>query len=208
MSIPYALDPLGTTDERVPAGYKKLSYLQSRNNGAQSLSTGIMPSAALRWVCEFQTADYTGTVWSNGAYNSAIQPARRTMFSETDDRLFYRARMYDELDDDVWSIPAKTRVIGDINYPAGYKALNNQRVYVNGTYYADAYIDLFIRRGQNSSAILRRGSVRVFKSDIYINGVLAQKLRPALDPNGRPCMYDFVSKRPFYNDGSGEFLYA
>lgn len=170
------------------------------------MSTGIKPSAALRWVCEFQTVDYEGVVWSNGAFNSVLSPARRTMFSETDDKLFYRARMYDELDDEVWSTPSKTRVLGDINYPEGYKQIGNQRIYVNGSYYADSYIDLFVRRQNN--AILRRGSVRVFKSDMYENDVLIQKLRPALDPNGRPCMYDFVSKRPFYNDGAGEFIYA
>ena len=30
---------------------------------------------------------------------------------------------------------------------------------------------------------------------------------PALDPSGRPCMYDTVSHTPFYNQGTGEFLY-
>jgi len=33
-------------------------------------------------------------------------------------------------------------------------------------------------------------------------------LIPALDPNNRPCMYDTVSKQPFYNAGTGEFLYG
>lgn len=30
---------------------------------------------------------------------------------------------------------------------------------------------------------------------------------PALDPTGRPCMFDTVSQKPFYNQGTGEFLY-
>jgi hypothetical protein len=31
---------------------------------------------------------------------------------------------------------------------------------------------------------------------------------PALDTNKRPCLYDTVSKQPFYNAGTGEFLYG
>lgn len=32
-------------------------------------------------------------------------------------------------------------------------------------------------------------------------------LVPALDNTGAPCMYDLVSKKPYYNAGSGDFLY-
>ncbi len=35
----------------------------------------------------------------------------------------------------------------------------------------------------------------------------AINLIPALDRNGRPCMYDTVTRRPFYNQGTGEFGY-
>lgn len=30
---------------------------------------------------------------------------------------------------------------------------------------------------------------------------------PAIDKNGKPCMYDTVTRQPFYNQGSGEFGY-
>ncbi len=33
-------------------------------------------------------------------------------------------------------------------------------------------------------------------------------LIPALDPTGRPCMFDTIARKPIYNAGSGEFLYA
>ena len=31
---------------------------------------------------------------------------------------------------------------------------------------------------------------------------------PSLDKNNRPCMFDMVSRQPFYNAGTGEFLYG
>jgi hypothetical protein len=33
------------------------------------------------------------------------------------------------------------------------------------------------------------------------------KFVPALDPTGAPCMYDLVSRKPFYNVGTGDFIY-
>lgn len=30
---------------------------------------------------------------------------------------------------------------------------------------------------------------------------------PTIDPTGAPCMFDLVTRRPFYNSGSGDFLY-
>lgn len=33
------------------------------------------------------------------------------------------------------------------------------------------------------------------------------KLVPALDPTGTPCMFDTVTKKPFYNSGTGDFIY-
>lgn len=32
-------------------------------------------------------------------------------------------------------------------------------------------------------------------------------LLPALDPTGAPCLFDTVTRKPFYNRGTGEFLY-
>lgn len=39
------------------------------------------------------------------------------------------------------------------------------------------------------------------------NNKLVQDLRPCLDPQGVPCMYDEVSKKYFYNKGTGTFGY-
>jgi hypothetical protein len=46
-----------------------------------------------------------------------------------------------------------------------------------------------------------------FKGRIYdfkIENVLLYK--PAISPNGAPCMFDTVGKQPFYNSGSGAFI--
>ena len=39
------------------------------------------------------------------------------------------------------------------------------------------------------------------------DGVVHRKMLPCLDETGAPCMYDTVSKTPFYNSGTDDFLY-
>lgn len=41
----------------------------------------------------------------------------------------------------------------------------------------------------------------------YKNGNAQHEFIPALDPTGAPCMYDLVTRTPFYNSGTGDFIY-
>lgn len=43
----------------------------------------------------------------------------------------------------------------------------------------------------------------VYGFTIYDNGVLIQDLRPCIDPKGNVCFYDMVTKKYFYNQGTG-----
>ena len=42
---------------------------------------------------------------------------------------------------------------------------------------------------------------------LYENNHIVFNFIPALDTTGKPCLYDTVSKKAFYNQGTGEFLY-
>lgn len=48
---------------------------------------------------------------------------------------------------------------------------------------------------------------RVFDFKLSKNNILKMHLKPCLDPSGVPCMYDEVSKKYFYNKGTGTFKY-
>jgi hypothetical protein len=47
----------------------------------------------------------------------------------------------------------------------------------------------------------------IFCFSITEDGIDRINLIPAIDPTGTPCMYDLISKTPFYNSGTGDFLY-
>lgn len=51
-------------------------------------------------------------------------------------------------------------------------------------------------------------SAKVWSYKHSRNGVLIRDLIPAIDANDIPCMYDKVSGKLFYNQGSGQFGYA
>lgn len=48
---------------------------------------------------------------------------------------------------------------------------------------------------------------RIYSFSISRNGQLQINLIPCLDDKDKPCMFDTVSHKPFYNTGTGEFLY-
>jgi hypothetical protein len=59
-----------------------------------------------------------------------------------------------------------------------------------------------LNNGKNANAVYcYKGKIYLFK--MYDNGVLVRDLRPCLDPKGIVCMYDMVTKKYFYNQGTG-----
>lgn len=46
----------------------------------------------------------------------------------------------------------------------------------------------------------------IFSCALKKAGVLAAQFIPSLDNTGTPCMYDTITKKPFYNVGSGNFI--
>lgn len=48
---------------------------------------------------------------------------------------------------------------------------------------------------------------RIYKLTLKFDNNTVYNLIPCLDDNNVPCMYDTVSKRAFYNNGTGDFYY-
>ena len=49
---------------------------------------------------------------------------------------------------------------------------------------------------------------RIYSCKHYNGDKLIQDFVPCLDTNGVPCMFDFVSRKPFYNKGSSSFTWG
>lgn len=49
--------------------------------------------------------------------------------------------------------------------------------------------------------------MKLYVLKLYINGNLVRDYIPVIDSSNRPCLYDKVEDKFYYNEGSGEFLY-
>lgn len=49
---------------------------------------------------------------------------------------------------------------------------------------------------------------RIYSCKHYNGNELIQDFVPCLDADGKPCMFDLVSQKPFYNKGSGSFTWG
>lgn len=74
----------------------------------------------------------------------------------------------------------------------------------NATDFADEG-SLYLFELQRSSTN-RAGKMKIYYFQIYDNGNLIRDFIPVLDSYGVPCMYDRVTNKFFYNQGTGQFI--
>lgn len=66
---------------------------------------------------------------------------------------------------------------------------------------------LYLGACNTSNAPVAPSPIKIYSCKVYIDGVLTLDLVPAL-VGGTPCLYDKISDTPYYNDGTGDFLYG
>ena len=71
-----------------------------------------------------------------------------------------------------------------------------------------ASIYLFARKYAAYDYANKPANAKVYYCQIWDNGVLVRDLIPVLDWSYVPCMYDKVSRKLFYNQGTGTFSYG
>lgn len=96
-----------------------------------------------------------------------------------------------------------------------YKAYWNNEIYVNGKKVGELsdfgekdgqplYIGAYGGDPNNSSY---KSKFRIYYYKIFDGNKLVRNYIPVIDSSGRPCLYDKVEDKFYYNEGSGEFLY-
>lgn len=181
--------------ESLPVGYTRLEFLES--TGTQYINTNVKPETATCVHCEFMTVPASsfcyvyGQQSENGLYdivvkdqlmarcswlvaNTGLRSGWRTLF---EDHKYSVKSTVDELFID--GVKVATRVPGEY-------------------YYATLPIFLFAANmagkpgGHLASKIYSFSLQRENKLDI--------ELIPVLDDTGTPCMFDTVTRKPFYNE--------
>ncbi len=193
----------------LPDGYKECEYLES--TGTQYIDTMIKCSTInyLNYEMEVRMQNlskYTdenkyaligayeiGKVFQFGMNATGTSEERITMNMGFDSALSYTGLKLGE-----WRTLYASNEEQKMNDTViGNKKSLNQ--------FTDLTFYLFGRNGEGTLRSLCKERI----SYIYIksNDKTILNLIPCLNNNGVPCMYDTVSKKTFYNNGAGEFLY-
>ena len=90
--------------------------------------------------------------------------------------------------------------------------MDNNKLYIDDTlvatltsYEITCDIPLYIFAVNNQGSASISGSTRCYSFKIYDNGSLVRDFKPCHDTRGVYCMYDTVTKKYYYNKGTGEF---
>lgn len=187
--------------------YCEVEYLES--TGTQYIDTGIIGNsdtkAELTLIITTQATGNVGVFGSRGnSANSnllAIGYGTSSLASDFNNSSYssYRASVSYELDTKYYCYTSKEkRFIKDENgiVLAENTTLCNDNI-------STSNLLLFAETG-----VSLRLQGKMFYPKIWDDNTLVRDYISVLDNNMRPCMYDKVSGKLFYNQGSGEFLYG
>ena len=189
----------------LPSGYTKLNYLEKDGN-AQYINTGIIPQPEWTYEFDFERIGHfnylcgSDATFNSGAINISIDlhvaGLRTVNFGK-----FYISSYPPKINERMIITKTPNQFI------IGSKIFNIEI----GTVKAKYPLVIFTtnRNGQPQVTEVFKQQYRLYGFSIKnAKAEFMMNLLPCLDKNGTPCMYDTVSKKPFYNQGTGEFLYG
>lgn len=192
-------DSSGTT---LPGGYTDVDYIES--TGTQYINTGFKPDQDTRIVCDFQLISTSGWrtvfgVWSlsGGSYINAFT------FLATSGGVFssYYGNSQVSFSADVYTTE---RYIVDKNKNSCEVGTSTV---LNTTSTFSQNNNLYLFSGNTDGVASELSGVRIYSCEIYNNDTLVHNFIPCLNLNGKPCLYDTVTKQDYLNSGTGEFIY-
>lgn len=193
----------------LPSGYKRCEYLQSAD-GRQWIDTNVIATGS--------SVEFKAGVFQDG-YDNAVQCVFWTRLGAVsfisygfiaNSSTLIRAYMGTKGDANI------TKPVNSYSNPItvrmekGSFTLNGESYSIDSNQTAVNYpITLFHLSEFGKPYDGNTGNkVKIYYFKIFKNNELVFDGIPALDENNKPCMYDTVSKQTFYNQGTGEFLYA
>lgn len=198
----------------LPAGYRRLSYLES--TGTQYINTDYIPTTqtGLRVECSTEDDnDYLPFATRNDSGDTRFACVRRRCGAQRRSSAGYGWGAWVLLSLTGETKITRTHYIGQLNW------LNSGRVTfldkINGDQAEEPLqraavtpkypLYLFACNVGGEANYLLDG--KIYQADISERGSVKATYVPALDPTGAPCMYDIVTRKPFYNKGTGDFIY-
>lgn len=233
-AIPTAFDPLGTLAKTaLPAGYTALNYIESTGtqwiDTAQDGQGGWLAAPSGNYTISMTVTDTT-----HGRLFSVIATENRPALSiyRNPNQAFRFTTPYNDSGiekgrlrgssasivvntGDTYTLSA-TPVNGTLNdmefngvvyrYGTTVGSLSSEAIICSiKPMIIGANVHTYTGESPQSADI---GAGRYHRVSLWNEGELVHDAVPCLDAQGRPCLYDLVTKITYYNSGTGEFDYA
>ena len=202
---------------KLPMTYTRLEYIES--TGTQSIPTNFSPEDGVCEIdCEFEPLDvsynyhlFFGTAPKNDLTSTlasslcvGLGGAGGTLrFLARNSGWWVSSSLLPNLGNQ-YKVQVKfSRKLGETPEMSINGA--KQKMWCNGSTTAYiGYTSNFYIFATNISS--NNAKYRAFYIAVKYDGELVQNFIPVLDPTGAPCMYDTVTRQPFYNSGTGAFI--
>ena len=191
----------------LPEGYTALEYIQS--SGTQWINTEITPSQDTKVIIKFMANEWGYESLIGGRATSDSNDQFTTYFDvEFDGRFLFRM---DGMSSAITYIgfKSKTIYIAELSGTKMEFTLEDGTIpFTSGVTISDfsSTIPMLLFKAQNVGGTGLKG--KVYSCKIYHQDSLVRDFQPCLDTEGVPCMFDFVSQKPFYNVGTGSFTWG
>ena len=191
--------------EQLPEGFTALEYIQS--SGTQYIDTGYKYGASSDVEIKFSAPD-TDNGTDLGAQDSNDNKYKFAIVLAGGNLLWF-ARGGDSRKFHVSGMqkPLILRNVGNL-FKVTDSAGKEQTLTVTDNGFVGSQLSIYLFARHTTTGAINMSKSQIYYCRFYENGELACDMRPCLDADGVPCMYDLIRRRTLYNQGTGSFTWG
>lgn len=194
----------------LPEGYTAVDYLQS--SGTQWIEMGVAPNQNTKAVLKIKINKFegAGATLIGSRTNTNSNDQFTTYIDSAYDTTRFLFRMDGQPKATSWTGLTTNKIyIVTLSGTEMKAELEDGTAVFSTTFSVNDFtstMTMTLFRAKNVSGSYFQG--RIYSCKHYNGNELIQDFVPCLDTNGVPCMFDLVSRKPFYNKGSGSFTWG
>ena len=193
----------------LPEGYTAVNYLQS--SGTQWIEMGVTPNQNTKAVLKIKINTFTSRGASLiGSRTDANFNNQFTTYLDDYDGTRFLFRMDGQTKAISWTGLTTDKIyIVTLSGTEMKAELEDETAVFSQTSSVSDFtstVTMALFRAKGVSGDYFQG--RIYSCKHYSGDELIQDFVPCLDTDGVPCMFDLVSRKPFYNKGNGSFTWG
>ena len=193
----------------LPEGYTAVNYLQS--SGTQWIEMGVAPNQNTKAVLKIKIDEFTDKGASLiGSRTNANSNDQFTTYLDDYGGTRFLFRMDGRPESISWTGLTTNKIYTVTLSGTEMKAeLEDGTAVFSKTFSVSDFtstVTMALFRAKGIAGNYFQG--RIYSCKHYGGDKLIQDFVPCLDTEGVPCMFDFVSQKPFYNVGTGSFTWG